>query len=120
MSSKWRRRIEKTKRDVRHQVNTVRAVKIIPRASTPSHSPNAPQALNSELLVEVPAVELHAHTVVPPSHLTHSRPREAEAGGLRTQGLENRGQDQSIKNLVSRTGSSVSRPPMCGLISRRV
>jgi hypothetical protein len=63
-----------------HQVNTVRSVKIIPRGSTRPRSPSAPQALNSELLVKVSAVELHAHTVVPPSHLTHSRPREAEAG----------------------------------------
>ena len=35
MSSRWRRGIERTREDVWHQVNTVRAVKIIPRASTP-------------------------------------------------------------------------------------
>src|SRR5690242_8181763 len=81
--------------------------------------PGAPQDSDSELLVKVPAVELRAHTVVPSSHLIHSRPREAEAGGLRTQGLENRKQDQSIKNLASRTGSGVFRQPMCGLIARK-
>jgi len=63
-------------------------------------------------------VELREHTVISPSRLIHSRPREAEAVGLRTQGLENRRQDQSIKNLVSRRGSGVFRPPICGLIAR--
>jgi hypothetical protein len=95
-----------------HQVNTVGVVKIIPGASTPPHSPNAPQGLNSELLIKVPVVELRKHNLVPPSHLIHSRPREAEAGGLRTQGLEIAGKTNPSKIKMSRKGSGVFGPPI--------
>jgi len=60
----------------------------------------------------VPTLAFHEHKLELPSHLIRSRPREAEAGVLRNTGIGDRKQDQSIKNLASRTGSGVFRPPM--------
>lgn len=78
----------------------------------PPHSPIAPQELNPELLVKVPVVELREHSLVPPSHLIHSRPREAEAGGLRTQGLEIAGKTNPSKTKCLAQGVVRSNRPL--------
>jgi hypothetical protein len=56
-------------------------------------------------------LELHEHTVVSPSQVIHSRPREARQGPP-NRGIGDGKQDQSFKNMVSHKGSSVFGPPI--------
>jgi hypothetical protein len=70
---------------------------IFPRASTLPTLSGAPQGLNYQLLIAILVLVFREHKTSVQSYLILSRPREAEAGVLRIQGLEIAGKTNPSK-----------------------